>query len=172
MDEAASKLAGEIAELAVGVENLGALSPEWYLLNLLSQTMVNMKEQLGGEALVDEKRIISLSRDEFLVHGFKLNEEQIRELLYKPKKGFTELAILTCDYKWVIRNLRERLDDYNTLLNFLKLLSWTTSIKPLHPVEARWPVLKAVTLLDKEEQERLLSILHDAGVFLQADPFD
>lgn len=169
MDEAESKLAGEIAELAVGVENLGALSPEWYLLHLLSQTMVDMKEQLGGEALVDEERIISLSTDEFLARGFKLNEEQIRVLLYKPKKGFTELAILTSDYKWVIHNLRERLDDYNALLNFLKLLSWTTSMKSQHPVEARWPVLKAVALLDKEEQKRLLSILHDAGAFLQTD---
>ncbi len=170
MNGAASKLAGEIAELAVEVENLGALSPEWYLLNLLSQTMVNMNEQLGVEALVDEERMVSFSRDELLAHGFKLNEEQLRVLLYKPKKRFEELAILTSNYKWIIRNLRERLNNYNTLLNFLKLLSWTTNIKSSHPVEARWPVLKAVALLDKEEQKKLVSILDDTGISLKTDP--
>jgi hypothetical protein len=169
-DEAASKLAGEISASAVEVENLGSLSPEWYLLNLLAQTIVSIKEQLGGEILVDEERIVSVSSNEFLAHGFKLNDEQIRALLYKPKKRFEELAILTSDYKWIIRNLRERLNNYNALLNFLKLLSWSTNIKFSHPVEARWPVLKAVALLEKEEQRRLVSILEDAGVFLQTDP--
>ncbi|HID93985.1 MAG TPA: hypothetical protein EYP60_07800 [bacterium (Candidatus Stahlbacteria)] len=170
MNEEASKLTGEISALAVEVENLGALSPEWYLVNLLSQTMVNIMEQWGGEALIDEERIISVLTDEFVARGFKLNEEQIRVLLYKPKKRFEELAILTSDYKWIIRNLRERLNNYNALFNFLKLLSWATSIKSQHPVEACWPVLKAVTLLEKEEQKRLASILGDAGVFLQTDP--
>jgi len=110
MNEEASKLTGEISALAVEVENLGALSPEWYLVNLLSQTMVNIMEQWGGEALIDEERIISVLTDEFVARGFKLNEEQIRVLLYKPKKRFEELAILTSDYKWIIRNLRERLN--------------------------------------------------------------
>jgi hypothetical protein len=170
MNEEASKLAAEISTLAVEVENLGALSPEWYLLNLLSQTMVNMKEQFGGEALIDEERIAAVLTDEFIARGFKLNEGQIKELLYKPKKRFEELAILTSDYKWIIRNLRERLNNYNALLNFLKILSWATSIKSSHPVEARWPVLKAVALLEKEEQKGLVSILEDTGVFLQTDP--
>ncbi len=170
MNEEASKLAAEISTLAVEVENLGALSPEWYLLNLLSQTMVNMKEQFGGEALIDEERIAAVLTDEFIARGFKLNEGQIKELLYKPKKRFEELAILTSDYKWIIHNLRERLNNYNALLNFLKILSWATRIKSSHPVEARWPVLKAVALLEKEEQKGLVSILEDTGVFLQTDP--
>ena len=40
-------------EPAVEVENLGPLSPEWYLWNLLSQTMVKLREQSGLKALFD-----------------------------------------------------------------------------------------------------------------------
>ena len=47
-----------LSELAVEMENLGSLSPEWYLRNLLSQTMVKLREQSGLKALFDEDRVV------------------------------------------------------------------------------------------------------------------
>ena len=159
-----------LSELAVEVENLGPLSPEWYLRNLLSQTIVKLREQSGVKVLFDEDRVVAAASNEFIAHGFKVREDLIRALLYKPKGRLEELAILTSDCEWLVKNLRERLNNYNALLNFLKLLSWATNIKFKHPVEARWPVLKAVALMNKAEQQKLVSILADTGTFLQTDP--
>ena len=132
--------------------------------------MMKLREQSGLKTLFDEDRVVATASSEFIARGFKVRGDQIRALLSKPKVRLEELAILTSDYEWVIKNLRERLGNYNALRNFLKLLSWATNIKFKHPVEARWPVLKAVALLDKAEQQKLVSILADAGTFLQTDP--
>ena len=169
-DEHKCKPKLSLSELAVEVENLGPLSPEWYLRNLLSQTIVKLREQSGVKALFDEDRVVAAASNEFIAHGFKVREDLIRALLYKPKGRLEELAILTSDCEWLVKNLRERLNNYNALLNFLKLLSWATNIKFKHPVEARWPVLKAVALMNKAEQQKLVSILADTGTFLQTDP--
>ena len=169
-DEHKCKPKLSLSELAVEVENLGPLSPEWYLRNLLSQTIVKLREQSGVKVLFDEDRVVAAASNEFIAHGFKVREDLIRALLYKPKGRLEELAILTSDCEWLVKNLRERLNNYNALLNFLKLLSWATNIKFKHPVEARWPVLKAVALMNKAEQQKLVSILADTGTFLQTDP--
>ncbi len=155
---------------AVEVKALGELSPEWYLQNLISQTVVRLVEQFGVETLVDEDTVIAAVNDAFIAHGFRVRADMIRALLYKPKLRLEELAILNSDCKWLARNIKARLDDYNALLNFIKLLSWTTNIKSQHPIEARWPVLKAVTLLTPEEQAKLVSILADTGPSLRTDP--
>ncbi len=162
----------ELAELAVEVEELGPLSPEWYLTNLISQIKVKLREWSGRGILSDEDRVVDVLNGEFIARGFRVRDEMIRALLHKPEPEakLEELAILTGDCKWVLNNLRERLDNYNALLNFLKLLSWATSIKDRHPVEARWPVLKAVALLNREEQQRMAYILADTSAFLQSDP--
>ncbi len=158
-----------LAEQAVEVESLGELSPEWYLQNLISQTLVRLVEQSDVETLLDEDTVIAAVNDAFIAHGFRVRTDMIRALLYKPKLKPEELAILNSDCNWLARNIKARLGDYNALLNFIKLLSWTTNIKSQHPVEARWPVLKAVTLLTREDQAKLIAILADTGPSLQTD---
>ncbi len=58
-DEHKCKPKLSLSELAVEVENLGPLSPEWYLRNLLSQTLVKLREQSGVKALFDEDRVVA-----------------------------------------------------------------------------------------------------------------
>ena len=65
-----------LSELAVEMENLGSLSPEWYLRNLLSQTMVKLREQSGLKALFDEDRVVAAASNEFIAHGFKVRVDQ------------------------------------------------------------------------------------------------
>jgi len=61
--------------------------------------------------------------------------------------------------KAILQRLRENLDNPAHLISLLKELSLITERKPQHPVESRYPVLKAVALLKKEEQERLKEVL-------------
>ena len=68
-----------LSELAVGRdgEPRTALS-EKCLQNLLSQTIVKLREQSGVKALFDEDRVVAAASNEFTTHGFEVREDLIR----------------------------------------------------------------------------------------------
>ena len=80
-DEHKCKPKLSLSEPAVGRdgEPRTALS-ERCLQNLLSQTIVKLREQSGVKALFDEDRVVAAASNEFTTHGFEVREDLIRAI--------------------------------------------------------------------------------------------
>jgi len=55
-------------------------------------------------------------------------------------------------------HIRDRLDDPSRLLDMFSMINDIAMSQPLYPVERLYPIKKAVALLKKEEQDRLVNI--------------
>ena len=122
----------------------------------------------GNEGLLKEV----LDKDEFrhiAEKGFSHDSERAaynkrKELVTYPAEIME--AMRHDDWKMLLKELRTGLEssDHSHLLRLLKLCEEASAAQFTHPLQSRYPIERAVTLLDKNEKDKLSGILNESGL--------
>ncbi|PIQ90532.1 MAG: hypothetical protein COV71_03990, partial [Candidatus Omnitrophica bacterium CG11_big_fil_rev_8_21_14_0_20_41_12] len=150
-------------------EGIGEPSSDWLGMNLVAGVI--LKARLP--AALDD--ILPLCLDRLSAHGLAPDAELVKGLLRRltqaglltQEDGRYGLAVsprilaVKTDNAFYIHNeianaLNAELDLERLITDYAQALQ----LWPFYPVESRWPVLRAVALLDKCQQERLIGFLN------------
>ncbi|MCX5666634.1 MAG: hypothetical protein NT036_06350, partial [Candidatus Omnitrophica bacterium] len=126
----------------------------------------HLYEKYGVKIDVDIQHLIEL-----LSRWDKVSIDDVLIVAGRPSPGLhgkREIiigAMLGDKYKVLLRELRQILNndnvDFNRLSQFLTTCDYAASTQSRYPVESRYPLLRAVALMEKAEQDRLIGILND-----------
>lgn len=161
-------------------EHLRERNPNWQRMNVLGQIIINEHERTPQPVSLDNIKELALKKwsgQGILATGdtVELLLERLVELklLKKSEKGYEPavtrqiLSIKTNHIRFIHKEfdiilqalMNGDLGAKIHLKNLLKDYYGAYSSWPQYPVEAGWPVLKAVSLLDKSKQKALLSFI-------------
>lgn len=114
---------------------------------------------------LSQKEIENLPLDRLKKHSMNALGDEIR--LWKREQERIRQAMLNDNVKYLVTELkaalnlyREKRDD-SKLISLFRLCNNIANEKPMHPIESRYPILRAVALLSQEEHSALLEILKD-----------
>ncbi|HQB11596.1 MAG TPA: nucleotide sugar dehydrogenase [Candidatus Omnitrophota bacterium] len=164
-------------------EGIHERNPNWQRMNAILSSLLVLRKQLKTESL-PAAEVLETSFRFIQNQGLTVEKKAIQELLERlTRLGLIRMAdsvvslavsprviaVKADDAFHIKSELEESLrqlmtggdDSVRTLKELLFEYSRITSSWPLYPVESRWPVLRAVALLEQDQQTALVRFLNE-----------
>ncbi|MBU1784776.1 MAG: glycogen/starch synthase [Candidatus Omnitrophica bacterium] len=126
---------------------------------LLKELLNGRNGDLREAIIVDDEFAHLQGYDHAMDESYQARLAAVSSLIAREELESIARAMRENDVTFLIDRLRARLEEPLKLLSMLAILNEVSLSQPDHPVESRYPIKTAASLLDKEEQSRLLEIL-------------